>query len=74
MGMKTLLAALLVSSLNIASSFAFNNAACEPDSQRYCLGLINQDTAKLTACLREHEKDLLPPCRAKIMKKKESNQ
>jgi len=72
--MKTFWLVLALTSSSVASSYAFNNAVCEPDSQRYCLGLINEGTDKVTQCLREHEKDLFPPCREKIMKKKEANQ
>jgi hypothetical protein len=53
------------------TSHAIFNSVCEPDSQRYCLGLINEGTDALLKCLRENEKNLMPPCRAKVIPQKD---
>jgi hypothetical protein len=46
--------------------------ACEPDVEKFCNGL--ERGAKLTACLREHEAELEPGCKAMLQTGKNSKE
>lgn len=69
----TLLAFFTISSLALTatSAHAFNNAICEPDSNRVCLGVLTQSGSQaLLKCLRENESTLSAECKAAIAKEK----
>jgi hypothetical protein len=58
--------ALVLFGTTISSSFAYNNAVCEPETQKLCYGLIRQGTQVLDQCLRDHYNELSSACQAKV--------